>query len=55
MDAANPRFSGSDHLLDHALKAASAEGAETQLLCLNALKFRACEGFYSKAAHACSS
>jgi nitrite reductase/ring-hydroxylating ferredoxin subunit/multimeric flavodoxin WrbA len=54
MDAANPRFSGSDHLLDCALKAASIEGAETKLLCLNALKFRACEGYYSKAAHACT-
>jgi nitrite reductase/ring-hydroxylating ferredoxin subunit/multimeric flavodoxin WrbA len=54
MDAANPRFSGSDHLLDCALKAASVEGAETKLLCLNALKFRACEGYYSKAAHACT-
>jgi nitrite reductase/ring-hydroxylating ferredoxin subunit/multimeric flavodoxin WrbA len=54
MDAANPRFSGSDHLLDCALEAAAVEGAETKLLCLNALKFRACEGFYSKAAHACT-
>jgi multimeric flavodoxin WrbA len=54
MDEANPRFSGSDHLLDHALKAAAVEGAETKLVCLNALKFRACEGFYSKAAHACT-
>ena len=54
MDMANPRFSGSDHLLEHALKAAAAEGAETRLLCLNALKIRACEGFYSKAAHACT-
>ena len=54
MDAANPRFSGSDHLLEHALKAAAADGAETRLICLNALKFRACEGYYSKAAHACT-
>jgi nitrite reductase/ring-hydroxylating ferredoxin subunit/multimeric flavodoxin WrbA len=54
MDTANPRFSGSDHLLDHALEAAAVEGAETKLLCLNALKIRACEGFYSKAAHACT-
>jgi nitrite reductase/ring-hydroxylating ferredoxin subunit/multimeric flavodoxin WrbA len=54
MDMANPRFSGSDHLLDCALKAAAVEGAETKLLCLNTLKFRACEGFYSKAAHACT-
>jgi nitrite reductase/ring-hydroxylating ferredoxin subunit len=42
MDAANPRFSGSDHLLDHALKAAAAEGAEKRLIRLNDLKFRAC-------------
>jgi multimeric flavodoxin WrbA/nitrite reductase/ring-hydroxylating ferredoxin subunit len=54
MDAANLRFSGSDHLLEHALKAASGEGAETKLICLNDLKFRACEGYYSKAAHACT-
>jgi multimeric flavodoxin WrbA/nitrite reductase/ring-hydroxylating ferredoxin subunit len=54
MDAANPRFSGSDHLLDQALKAASVEGAETKLIRLNDLKFRACEGYYSKAAHACT-
>jgi nitrite reductase/ring-hydroxylating ferredoxin subunit/multimeric flavodoxin WrbA len=54
MDMANPRFSGSDHLLGHALKAASDAGAETKLVCLNTLKFRACEGYYSKAAHACT-
>ena len=54
MDAANPRFSGSDHLLDHALKAAGELGAETRLIRLNDLKFRACEGYYSKAAHACT-
>jgi len=54
MDAANPRFSGSDHLLDHALKAAAAHGAETRLIRLNDLKFRACEGYYSKAARACT-
>jgi multimeric flavodoxin WrbA len=54
MDMANPRFSGSDHLLDHALKAAAADGAETRLIRLNDLKFRACEGYYSKAAHACT-
>ncbi len=54
MDAANPRFSGSDHLLDHALKAAAAQGAETRLIRLNDLKFRACEGYYSKSARACT-
>jgi nitrite reductase/ring-hydroxylating ferredoxin subunit/multimeric flavodoxin WrbA len=54
MDAANPRFSGSDHLLTHALSAASTLGADTQLIKLNELKFRACEGYYSKAARACT-
>jgi len=54
MDAANPRFSGSDHLLDAALKAASADGADTRTIRLNELKFRPCEGYYSKAAHACT-
>jgi len=54
MDAANPRFSGSDHLLGHALAAAAADGAETRLIRLNELKFRNCEGYYSKAAHACT-
>jgi len=54
MDAQNPRFSGSDHLLDQALTAARALGAEAQLIRLNDLKFRACEGYYSKAARACT-
>jgi nitrite reductase/ring-hydroxylating ferredoxin subunit/multimeric flavodoxin WrbA len=54
MDAANPRFSGSDHLLDHALRAAQALGAETKLISLNKLNFRHCEGYYSKAAQACT-
>jgi nitrite reductase/ring-hydroxylating ferredoxin subunit/multimeric flavodoxin WrbA len=54
MDGANPRFSGSDHLLDHALRAAGEQGAQTRLIRLNALKFRACEGYYSKSAQACT-
>lgn len=54
MDAANPRFSGSDHLLNHALRAARDHSAETRLIRLNDLKFRACEGYYSKAARACT-
>ena len=54
MDMANPRFSGSDHLLDEALIAAREHGAETKLIRLNDLKFRACEGYYSKAASACT-
>src|SRR5262245_28832373 len=54
MDAANPRFSGSDHLLDHALQEARNLGAQTRLIRLNDLKFRACEGYYSKSARACT-
>src|SRR5579862_8721115 len=54
MDAGNPRFSGSDHLLGHAVAAAARLGAETRLIRLNDLKFRACEGYYSKAAQACT-
>jgi multimeric flavodoxin WrbA/nitrite reductase/ring-hydroxylating ferredoxin subunit len=54
MDAGNPRFSGSDHLLECALKAAAEAGAETRLIRLNDLKFRPCEGYYSKAARACT-
>jgi nitrite reductase/ring-hydroxylating ferredoxin subunit/multimeric flavodoxin WrbA len=54
MDGANPRFSGSRHLLDRALNAAAEAGAETRTIDLNALTFRACEGYYSKAARACT-
>jgi nitrite reductase/ring-hydroxylating ferredoxin subunit/multimeric flavodoxin WrbA len=54
MDGANPRFSGSDHLLDHALNAARDLDAETRLIMLNGLKFRNCEGYYSKSAQACT-
>jgi len=54
MDAGHPRFSGSDHLLGHALKEAAALGAETRMIKLNDLKFRVCEGYYSKAARACT-
>jgi nitrite reductase/ring-hydroxylating ferredoxin subunit/multimeric flavodoxin WrbA len=54
MDAANPRFSGSDHLLEHALKEGRALGAQTRIIKLNELNFRICEGYYSKAAQACT-
>jgi multimeric flavodoxin WrbA len=55
MDARNPRFSTSEHLLGVALEhAASALGAETKLIRLNDLNFRNCEGYYSKAAKACT-
>jgi multimeric flavodoxin WrbA/nitrite reductase/ring-hydroxylating ferredoxin subunit len=54
MDAAAPRFSGSDFVLGHAVDAARARGAETRVIRLNDLRFRACEGYYSKAARACT-
>jgi len=54
MSKVAPRYSGSDNLLESALATAKAEGCETQLIRLNQLKFRACEGFYSKAARACT-
>ena len=55
MDAANPRYSGSDDLLQTALQFAEiSSGCETRLIKLNDLKFRHCEGYYSKSAHACT-
>jgi multimeric flavodoxin WrbA len=55
MDGKYPRFSTSEHLLDVALEhARAALAAETKLIKLNALKFRHCEGYYSKAAKACT-
>jgi multimeric flavodoxin WrbA/nitrite reductase/ring-hydroxylating ferredoxin subunit len=54
MDEANPRFSGSDHLLRHAVEACAQHGAEGRLIRLSELKFRACEGYYSKSARACT-
>ncbi len=55
MDTANPRFSTSDHLLEVALAhAKDGVGAETRLIRLRELNFRACEGYYSKSAHACT-
>jgi nitrite reductase/ring-hydroxylating ferredoxin subunit/multimeric flavodoxin WrbA len=54
MNRRNPRFSGSDYLLGHTLQAGRDLGGDTQLIRLNDLGFRACEGYYSKAAHACT-
>ncbi len=55
MDAKNPRYSTSDKLLEIAIDhAKTALGAETLLIRLNDLKFRSCEGYYSKAARACT-
>ncbi len=55
MDAGNPRYSGSDDLLKAALDhAATSLGVESRLIRLNDLRFRHCEGYYSKSAHACT-
>lgn len=55
MNAQNPRFSTSCHLLETALEhARSSLSAETRLLKLNDLKIRHCEGYYSKAKRACT-
>ena len=55
MDTENPRYSTSDELLKTALQhAESALGAQTQSIRLTELKFRACEGYYSKSSQACT-
>ena len=55
MDDANPRYSTSDALLEHALRhAAGVRHADTRLIRLRDLAFRHCEGNYSKAARACT-
>jgi multimeric flavodoxin WrbA/nitrite reductase/ring-hydroxylating ferredoxin subunit len=55
MDPANPRVSTSELLLEAALRhAAEGHGVETRLIRLSDLKFRHCEGYYSKSAHACT-
>jgi len=55
MDVANPRYSTSDALLEHAIGHARAQlGAETRLIRLAELKFRHCEGYYSKSSRACT-
>ena len=55
MDDANPRYSTSDALLEHALEHARRDRkVDTQHIKLRDLKFRHCEGNYSKASHACT-
>ena len=54
MDPAYPRYSTSEALLETALAAAVDLGSETRCLRLSDLKFRPCEGYYSKSAHACT-
>jgi multimeric flavodoxin WrbA/nitrite reductase/ring-hydroxylating ferredoxin subunit len=54
MNADHPRFSTSDALLDAALAHAGALGCGTRRIRLRELSFRHCEGYYSKAARACT-
>ena len=55
MTADHPRYSASDALLDVALDhARTTLQLETQSIKLRELNFRACEGFYSKSAQACT-
>lgn len=54
MNATYPRTSTSECLLETALAHASAKGHETRLIRLRELSFRACGGYYSKAARACT-
>jgi nitrite reductase/ring-hydroxylating ferredoxin subunit/multimeric flavodoxin WrbA len=55
LDDRHPRYSTSDALLEAALAhARDGLGLPTEHLALRALSFRACEGFYSKAARACT-
>ena len=54
MSKDHPRYSTSDALLDTAIEHAHSLGAETRTIRLRDLTFRACEGFYSKAAPACT-
>jgi len=54
MNADYPRYSTSDELLDVALARAAKLGCATQRILLRELSFRHCEGYYSKAARACT-
>ena len=55
MDVQNPRYSTSDDLLAEAIHhAATGLDVDTQTIHLAGLRFRPCEGYYSKSAHACT-
>lgn len=56
MDKDHPRFSTSEELLKSALAQGAKEiSVETKFIALSDLKFRHCEGFYSKSERACPS
>lgn len=54
MTRGHPRFSTSEALLEEALRHGTERGYETRLIRLRDLDFRACEGFYSRSARACT-
>jgi multimeric flavodoxin WrbA/nitrite reductase/ring-hydroxylating ferredoxin subunit len=54
MNTRYPRFSTSDELLEVTLARAKQLGCGTRLIRLRELSFRHCEGYYSKAARACT-
>ena len=55
IDEENPRISTSELLLKVSLDhAATLPDVQSKLIRLSALQFRACEGYYSKSAHACT-
>ncbi|MDP3274780.1 MAG: NAD(P)H-dependent oxidoreductase [Deltaproteobacteria bacterium] len=54
MQQDHPRFSTSEALIESALEHAASVGLETQMIRLRDLSFKHCEGFYSKAAKACT-
>jgi multimeric flavodoxin WrbA len=55
MTAGHPRYSTSDALLEEALRhAREGLGCEADRIRLHELRFRSCEGYYSKSARACT-
>lgn len=54
MDRKFPRYSTSEALLQFALAHAKTAGCATQWVPCDQLRIRPCEGYYSKAAHACT-
>lgn len=55
MDESNPRMSTSDFLLGLTLDHVRTDlGCKSQMLRLNELRFKHCEGYYSKSARACT-
>lgn len=55
MDKEHPRYSTSDDLLRSSLKEGESKfDIETKVIALSDLKFRHCEGFYSKSEKACA-